>query len=83
MVVIVLPNWYGKAQEEIRRLVHKIANEQNIKFQFVSDSKSINSSIDSICNSLVFLQENTYPEFTVEELKNFKEMEKLNKRRSK
>lgn len=54
MVVIVLPEWYGRAREELDRAIIDIALKNNIEFHFVKDSKTIHDSVDAIMD--VFLR---------------------------
>jgi hypothetical protein len=75
MVVIILPEWYSKAEEKLDRVINEIAKELNFNLTFVWDSKSIENGKSTILNTLVRLSEQAKPEFTKEELKNFKAME--------
>lgn len=80
-MLIVMPEWYGKAEEEIKRTISKIAEEQNIDWHFISDSKRINDSIQSIASHLIFLKNNTKSQFTDEELEQLKKLEKFSKKK--
>ena len=83
MVVIIMPKWFAKVEEDIKRLVHKIANEQNIKFGFVEDSKTIEAAISTIAHRLIFIKDYSHGEFTEEDLKEFKRIKKGMKNKKK
>ena len=71
-----MPDWYAKAEKQMKDLIWKISQEQNIDWHFISDSQSINGSIESIASHLVFLKNNTKGPFTDEQLKELDDMKK-------
>ena len=79
-MIRVLPNWYGKAEDELERLIHQIANKQNLDFHVVNDSLTIKNSISNILNTLVHLEDkgcwNLSPEMWEEHKKLEKAMKK-------
>jgi len=77
MVVILLPEWYGKVEEKLDKVINEIAEELNLNLIFIWDSKSIENGKSTILNTLVRISEKTKPEFTEEELKNFKDMKTI------
>lgn len=57
-----LPKWYTDAKEQIDEVINKIALENNLKFYFVRNSKTIEDCKEAILMDLVFINENAYPE---------------------
>ena len=78
-MIRTLPSWYGKVEDDLRRQIALLANENNIRWQFVYDSKIIDESINNIMNVLLRLKEEVRGEFNEEEIKEFKKFEELEK----
>lgn len=70
----ILPKWYSEVEDELRRQIHILANQNNIQWRFINDSKSIDESIDNIMNVLLRLKEEVRGEFDEETLKQFKKI---------
>lgn len=72
----MMPKWYSAAEEKLKRAIIDIANENNLKFTFVMDSKNIESGRNLILSALVNIYENAPGEFDERTLNEFKEMKK-------
>ena len=55
-MIIVLPEWYGEAQDELMRLVYQLADKVNADIKLVLDSKTIDDLVSSILDKLVALE---------------------------
>jgi len=71
-MITILPEWYKKAENEIRRSIILQADELNINYTFIYDSKLIDESIYNIMNVLVRLKQEVKGKFNEEEIKQFK-----------
>jgi Icc-related predicted phosphoesterase len=80
-MIRVLPGWYGKAEDDLERLIHKIANEQNLDFHVVNDSLTIKNSISNILNTLVHLEDKGCWNLSPEMLAEHKKLEKAMKKK--
>lgn len=79
-MIRILPKWYGKVQSEISRTISKQANELNIPWSFVHDSKAINESVNDIMSVLLRLKEEVRGEFDEEQLKTVKKLKEAIKK---
>lgn len=82
-MIRTLPKWYGRVEGEIKRTISKQANELNIQWRFVHDSKTIDESLNAIMNVLVRLKEEVRGEFNEEEIENFKKFKEATKKKTK
>ena len=85
-MIKIMPDWYGKADEDLTREIHRIALSNNINFKLVLDSKSIENCRECILNALVMISEQGITEKNYEikeDKKDKKEYKtKSNKRKS-
>lgn len=72
----LLPSWYSKAEEDLRNIIIKIANQNNLNYKFVIDSQQINGCIERILDRLVVISEEAKPQFDIKELEDLKKVRK-------
>lgn len=75
MVVIVMPDWFSKAEKELDECVDEIVRKNNIHWAFAHDSISIKEGKSAILNALVAIDEKVKDPFqpTRQETKEFEE----------
>lgn len=56
-MIRIMPKWYSKAEDDLKREIIRIAIENKINFRLVLDSKSIEDCKGGILNSLVMISE--------------------------
>lgn len=71
-MIIVLPEFYSKAKEQLDKVIDDIIRKNNIDWSFSHDSQAINDGKNMILNSLVRIYENV----DVEGRKRLEEFEK-------
>jgi hypothetical protein len=54
-MLIVLPEWYSKAEEKLWKMIDDIAIENDIDFHFVHDSKNIHDAVETILSVMVHI----------------------------
>ena len=69
--MITFPNWYEKVEDELRKTIAIQANELNISYKSVHDSKLINESVKDIMSVLLRLKQEVKREFDNETIKDF------------
>jgi len=79
----IVPGWITEAEADIKRLITKIAQEQNINYNLVWDSVTIQESINSIGNALGRIKQSSKSMFTEEELQHFKNIDDSIKKKKK
>jgi len=78
--MITFPNWYEKVEDELRKTIAIQANELNISYKSVHDSKLINESVKDIMSVLLRLKQEVKGDFDNETIKDFKKNNKENKK---
>lgn len=73
-----MPDWYGKADKELKIEIHRIALKNHINFKLVLDSKSLEDCREHILNTLVMISEQGRTE---ENYEIYKENKKGNKKK--
>ena len=79
-MIRTLPEWYGEAESILDEAVVKITTKNNIKFSLMLDSKKIEKAKSDILMSLVNIKENAYPDMDEKYFKEFKKLNKLEKK---
>ena len=79
-MIIKLPEWYMKAQEDLDKVVMDIALRHGMSYRALNDSKSIDEAKEQILSSLVWIYENVNVEDRIRQEKFIDEMEKLMKK---
>ena len=80
-MMIILPEWYTEADEEIEKVITKITVKNLIDGQFVSDSKQIEKGKQLILNSLLRIYDSVNVEQRKGQEEFMKEIMKSKKKR--
>ncbi len=80
MVVIVLPDWYVEAEEELDNAIHKIVSNNFIDYSFVDDSNGIKEGKSLILSRLVRIYENVNVEQREKQQEFFKKLKPKKKK---
>ena len=80
-MMVVVPKRISDMEDELKGIitadVYSFAYERGVKLGFISDSRDIHDSINTITSRTVYLIENTKPDhLLLESMKGVKEMQK-------